>query len=63
VVGARYYLGLAAEQDGDRNTAAKIWGELIAEAPAGAEWVADVQEALARIEGKQRRADSVERGL
>jgi cytochrome c-type biogenesis protein CcmH len=63
VVGARYYLGLAAEQDGDRNTAAKIWGELIAEAPAGAEWVADVQEALARVEGKQRRADSVERGL
>jgi cytochrome c-type biogenesis protein CcmH len=50
LVTARYYLGLAAEQDGDRAKAAKIWRDLIAEAPNGAEWVADVRDALARVE-------------
>jgi len=50
LVTARYYLGLAAEQDGDRAKAAKIWRDLIAEAPKGAEWVADVRDALARVE-------------
>ena len=51
LVTARYYLGLAAEQDGQREKAAKIWRDLIAEAPAGAEWVGDVRNALARVEG------------
>jgi cytochrome c-type biogenesis protein CcmH len=51
-VSARYYLGIAAEQDGRRGEAAKIWGDLIAEAPAGAHWVSDVRAALARVEGK-----------
>ena len=51
LVTARYYLGLAAEQDGEREKAAKIWRDLIAEAPAGAEWVGDVRNALARVEG------------
>jgi len=50
LVTARYYLGLAAEQDGDRAKAAQIWRDLIAEAPNGAEWVADVRDALARVE-------------
>jgi cytochrome c-type biogenesis protein CcmH len=50
LVTARYYLGLGAEQDGDRAKAAKIWRDLIAEAPKGAEWVADVRDALARVE-------------
>ena len=49
-VSARYYLGLAAEQDGQREKAAKIWRDLIAEAPAGAPWVTDVRNALARVE-------------
>jgi cytochrome c-type biogenesis protein CcmH len=51
-VSARYYLGVAAEQDGDHAKAAKIFRDLIAEAPAGAHWVADVRKALARVEGK-----------
>jgi cytochrome c-type biogenesis protein CcmH len=51
LVGARYYLGLAAEQDGDRDKAAKLWHDLIADAPADAEWVAHVRDALARVEG------------
>jgi cytochrome c-type biogenesis protein CcmH len=51
-VSARYYLGIAAEQDGRREDAAKIWRDLIADAPAGARWVSDVRTALARVEGK-----------
>jgi len=49
-VSARYYLGTAAEQDGKRDEAAKIWRDLIAEAPAGAYWVSDVRAALTRVE-------------
>jgi cytochrome c-type biogenesis protein CcmH len=52
IVSGRYYLGVAAEQDGKREQAAKIWRDLIAEAPAGAHWVSDVRSALARVEGK-----------
>jgi cytochrome c-type biogenesis protein CcmH len=48
-VSARYYLGIAAEQDGKREQAAKIWRDLVAEAPPGAHWVSDVREALARL--------------
>ena len=50
LVSAQYYLGLSAEQDGQREQAAKIWRDLIAQAPAGADWVGDVREALARVE-------------
>jgi cytochrome c-type biogenesis protein CcmH len=50
-VSARFYLGLAAEQDGKREEAAKIWRELITAAPADAHWVAFVRGALARVEG------------
>jgi cytochrome c-type biogenesis protein CcmH len=52
-VGARYYLGVAAEQDGKREEAAEIWRDLIAEAPESAHWVSDVRTALARVEGPQ----------
>jgi cytochrome c-type biogenesis protein CcmH len=46
---ARYYLGLAAEQDGKSDDAAAIWRSLLAEAPAGAQWVGFVRDALGRI--------------
>ena len=49
-VTARFYLGLAAEQDGKREQATEIWRRLIAEAPAGAPWVDTVRGALARVE-------------
>ncbi len=49
-ISARYYVGLAAEQDGERDKAANIWRDLIAEAPAGTPWVIDVRNALARVE-------------
>lgn len=47
---ARYFLGLAAEQDGRKEEAAAIWKNLIAGAPEGAPWVAAVREALGRLE-------------
>ncbi len=52
VVSARYYLGLAAMQKGERDLAAKTWRKLIADAPEGAFWVSDVRNALARLEGQ-----------
>jgi cytochrome c-type biogenesis protein CcmH len=48
-VKARFFLGLAAEQDGKRDEAARIWRELLAGAPEGAPWVELVRASLARI--------------
>jgi cytochrome c-type biogenesis protein CcmH len=50
-VQARYFLGLAAEQDGDRTRAATTWRALIESAPPDAPWVEFVRGALARVEG------------
>ena len=49
-VTSRFYTGLAAEQDGRKDDAARIWKALAADAPPGAEWLASVQRALARVE-------------
>jgi cytochrome c-type biogenesis protein CcmH len=46
---ARFFLGLAAEQDGQREEAARIWRELLAGAPEGAPWIELVRASLARI--------------
>jgi cytochrome c-type biogenesis protein CcmH len=48
---ARFYLGLAAEQDGNTEQAASRWRALLADAPADAPWAAFVREALARVSG------------
>ena len=48
---ARYFLGLAAEQDGKADAAAAIWRALLADAPPGAQWVEFVRGALARVGG------------
>jgi len=50
-VQARYFLGLAAEQDGDRSRAAATWRALIETAPPDAPWTEFVRGALARVEG------------
>ena len=47
---ARYFLGLAAEQDGNRAAAATIWRGLLTDAPPMAPWVPLVREALARVD-------------
>lgn len=48
---ANYFLGLAAEQDGRKDDAAKIWRALLAKAPADAPWRPLVQTSLARVGG------------
>jgi cytochrome c-type biogenesis protein CcmH len=46
---ARYFLGLADEQDGNREAAAAKWRALLKDAPANAAWVGFVGAALARL--------------
>jgi len=48
---ARYFLGLAAEQDGNTDEAASVWRTLLAEAPPNAPWIGFVRAALARASG------------
>jgi cytochrome c-type biogenesis protein CcmH len=47
---ARFYLGMAAEQDGQAPEAARRWRALLDKAPADAPWVGVVRQALARVE-------------
>jgi len=49
-VRARFYMGLAAEQEGRRPDAAAIWRDLLATAPAGAPWAEFIRQALARVD-------------
>lgn len=55
-VKARYFSGLAAEQDGKPADAATIWRKLVADAPAGAPWVGFVRQSLARVDPAQAAA-------
>jgi cytochrome c-type biogenesis protein CcmH len=48
-VKTRFYLGLAADQDGKRAEAEKIWRDLLTNAPSDAPWVPMVRQQLARI--------------
>jgi cytochrome c-type biogenesis protein CcmH len=49
-VRARYFLGLAAEQDGRPQEAAEAWRKLLAGAPADAAWLGLVRQSLARVD-------------
>ena len=49
---ARYFLGLADEQDGNREAAAEKWRALLKDGPPNAPWVGFVREALARVTGQ-----------
>jgi cytochrome c-type biogenesis protein CcmH len=46
---ARFFIGMAQEQDGRKDEAAKTWQALIAEAPNDAPWVPSVRQALAAL--------------
>ena len=46
---ARYYLGLAAEQDGKKQEAAALWGALASDSPPDAPWMPVLRTALARV--------------
>ncbi len=48
---ALYFIGLAAEQDGDRKKAAAIWLTMLKDGPADAPWVPMVSAALTRVGG------------
>jgi cytochrome c-type biogenesis protein CcmH len=48
---ARFYLGLAAEQDGDLQKAIAIYRALLADAPPRAPWTPALQERLAALTG------------
>jgi cytochrome c-type biogenesis protein CcmH len=50
-VKARYFLGLAAEQDGRRADAVSMWRAMLSGAPEEAPWVGFVRGELARLEG------------
>lgn len=47
-VKASYFLGVAAEQDGRKDDAVKIWRDMLASAPQDAPWRPLIQEALVR---------------
>ena len=49
-IGPRFFLGLAAEQEGDVAAAADAWRTLLAEAPPDTPWRGPLSEALARVE-------------
>lgn len=48
---AKFFIGLAAEQDGDKPKAASIWRAMLDGVPADAPWAPMVREALARVGG------------
>ncbi len=50
-VKSRYFIGLAAEQDGRLKDAGDIWRTMLASAPQEASWKPLVEAALARIDG------------
>ncbi len=49
-VKSRFFVGVAAQQDGKREQAAEIWRGMLKDAPTGAPWVATVRHALASLD-------------
>jgi cytochrome c-type biogenesis protein CcmH len=47
---AQFYIGLAAEQDGNNEEASRVWRGLIAKARADAPWLVVVHQALERVD-------------
>jgi cytochrome c-type biogenesis protein CcmH len=48
---ARFFLGVAAHQDGQGAKAISIWRDMLSEAPPDSPWAGMVRETLARVEG------------
>jgi len=48
-VKAKYFVGLAAEQDGRKEEAAAIWRAMLEKAPANAPWRALLRDSLVRV--------------
>ena len=47
---SKFFVGVAAQQDGKRDKAAEIWRGMLKDAPAGAPWAATVRHALASLD-------------
>ncbi|MEZ0171734.1 c-type cytochrome biogenesis protein CcmI [Microvirga sp. TS319] len=54
---ARFYLAIAAEQDGQVEKAKRAYGEILASSPEGAPWVGVVRQRLAGLGGEQPAAE------
>jgi len=52
----RFYLGLAAKQDGDVDRARALWEELVASAPPRASWADEVRRQIAGLAGGEAAA-------
>jgi cytochrome c-type biogenesis protein CcmH len=48
---ARFYIGLEAAQNGEREKAAELWSKLLADGPADAPWRPRVESLLAQLRG------------
>jgi cytochrome c-type biogenesis protein CcmH len=48
---ARFFLGVAANQDGHNGQAAAIWRQMLQDLKPGSPWIGMVRESLARLEG------------
>ncbi|PWB81890.1 MAG: c-type cytochrome biogenesis protein CcmI [Methylocystaceae bacterium] len=59
---ARYYLGLAARQAGERDKAIDIWSKLLDESPPDAPWRDRVNAELAQLRGAPREPRASEQG-
>lgn len=49
---ARYYLGLAAEQGGDKTRAVSVWKGIVADGPADAPWIPTIKARIAAAGGE-----------
>ncbi len=58
-VKARFYLAIAAEQDGRHDLAIARLKEMVADAPAGSPWVPAIEERIARLEGRDAAAAGI----
>lgn len=47
---SKFFVGVAAQQDGQHDKAAEIWRGMLKDAPPGAPWTATVQHALASLD-------------
>ena len=60
---ARFYLGMAAQQDGDKAQAKAIWAKLLADSPPEAGWVPTVKNHLAELDGRPAEASTGAPGM
>jgi cytochrome c-type biogenesis protein CcmH len=56
---ARYFLGVAAEQDGQPAAAVEIWRAMLAGAPADAPWAEFIRQEVTRVSGPGPSAEDV----